>query len=173
VLASLNHPNIAAIHGLEEADGIRALVLEFVDGPTLADRITQGRIRLDEALGIVRQIAEAIEAAHEKGIIHRDLKPANIKLRPDGTVKVLDFGLAKIFETQPARASVSDSPDRSASMPGMVLGTAAYMAPEQAKGQEADRRADVWGVGCVLFEMLTGRAVFEGDTNGDILAEVL
>ncbi len=173
VLASLNHPNIAAIHGLEEADGIRALVLEFVDGPTLADRIARGRIRLDEALGIVRQIAEAIEAAHEKGIIHRDLKPANIKLRPDGTVKVLDFGLAKIFEMEAARASVSDSPDRSASIPGMVLGTAAYMAPEQAKGQEADRRADVWGVGCVLFEMLTGRAVFEGDTNGDILAEVL
>ena len=173
VLASLNHPNIASIHGLEEADGTRALVLEFVEGPTIADRVARGPIPLTEALVIARQIAEAIEAAHEKGIIHRDLKPANIKLRPDGTVKVLDFGLAKMFETQPAAATVSDSPERSASMPGMILGTAAYMAPEQAKGQEADRSTDVWAFGCVLFEMLTGRAVFEGDTSGDILAEVL
>ena len=173
VLASLNHPNIASIHGLEEAGGIRALILEFVEGPTLADRVARGPIPLDEALVIARQIAEAIEAAHEKGVVHRDLKPANITLRPDGTVKVLDFGLAKMFETQPPDASVSGSPKAPASVPGMLLGTPAYMAPEQAKGQDTDRRADVWAFGCVLFEMLAGRTAFAGDTSGEILADVL
>jgi serine/threonine protein kinase/Tol biopolymer transport system component len=173
MLASLNHPNIAIIYGLEETNGIRALVLELVEGPTLADRIARGPIPLDEALQIARQIVEALAAAHQKRIIHRDLKPANIKVRPDGTVKVLDFGLAKMFETQPAGATASNLPVRLATMPGTLLGTAAYMSPEQAKGQETDCRADVWAFGCVLFEMLTGRVLFEGDTSGEIVADVL
>ena len=138
VLASLNHPNIGHIYGLEEADGIRALVLELVEGPTLADRIKQGPIPLDEALPIAKQIAEALEAAHEKGVIHRDLKPANIKVRDDGMVKVLDFGLAKMFQPEP-RGDPSDSPTvtASATATGVILGTAAYMSPEQAKGRPA------------------------------------
>jgi Tol biopolymer transport system component len=180
LLASLNHPNIAIIHGIEEADGVRALVLELIEGPTLADRIAQatGRaLEIDEALTIARQIADALQVAHDHGVIHRDLKPANIKVRPDGTVKVLDFGLAKIavdggagFQAGP---NVSNSPTMMASMPGLLLGTAAYMSPEQAKGQEADRRADVWAFGCVLFEILTGCAAFEGTTTSEILAGVL
>ena len=177
VLASLNHPNIAAIHGLEEADDIRALVLELVEGPTLADRIKRGPIPLDEALPIAKQIAEALEAAHETGVIHRDLKPANIKVRDDGTVKVLDFGLAKAFQPDASDPSLSQSPTISltaaATQMGMVIGTAAYMAPEQAKGKVVDKRADVWAFGAVLYEMLTGQKPFVGEDVSDTLALVL
>ncbi len=176
VLASLNHPNIAAIHGLEESDGLKALVMELVEGPTLADRIAQGAIPLDEALPIARQIAEALEAAHEQGIIHRDLKPANIKVRPDGTVKVLDFGLAKAMDPSGASSEhAMNSPTISvhATQAGMILGTAAYMSPEQARGKAADKRADIWSFGIVLFEMLTGRRAFDGDDVSITLASVL
>src|SRR5262249_42881058 len=149
VLASLNHPNIAHVYGLEQTDGVQALVMELVEGETLADRIAQGPIPTDEALPIAKQIAEALEAAHEQGIIHRDLKPANIKLRPDGTVKVLDFGLAKALDPVPVRgtdATVSPTITSPALMTGVgvLLGTAAYMSPEQAKGRNADKRSDVW-----------------------------
>ena len=165
VLASLNHPNIGHIYGLEEAEGQKALVLELVEGPTLADRIKQGPILVDEALPIAKQIAEALEAAHEQGVIHRDLKPANIKVRDDGMVKVLDFGLAKAFEPEAGSVSASMSPTISltaaATQMGMVIGTAAYMAPEQAKGLTVDKRADIWAYGAVLFEMLTGKKLFE------------
>jgi serine/threonine-protein kinase len=178
VLASLNHPNIAAIYGLEDADGVKALVMELVEGPTLADRIAQGAISIDEALPSAKQIADALEAAHEQGIIHRDLKPANIKVRPDGTVKVLDFGLAKALEPAAASSpSMSMSPTiTSPAMMtgvGMILGTAAYMAPEQAKGREADKRSDIWAFGCVLYEMLTGKRPFDGEDVSDTLANVL
>ena len=177
VLASLNHPNIAAIHGLEESDGTRALVLELVEGPTLAERIAKGPIAVDEALPIAKQIAEALEAAHEQGVIHRDLKPANIKVRDDGMVKVLDFGLAKAFEPEASDVSASMSPTMSltaaATQMGMVIGTAAYMAPEQAKGKTADKRVDVWAFGAVLYEMLSGKKPFVGDDVSDTLAAVL
>jgi eukaryotic-like serine/threonine-protein kinase len=178
VLASLNHPNIAHVYGLEQADGVQALVMELVEGPTLADQIAQGPIAVDEALPIARQIAEALEAAHEQGIIHRDLKPANIKVRLDSTVKVLDFGLAKALEPTSARsidATASPTITSPALMTGVgvLLGTAAYMSPEQAKGHAADRRSDVWAFGCVLFEMLTGRRAFEGEDVSDTLAAVL
>jgi serine/threonine-protein kinase len=176
VLASLNHPNIGGIYGLEEAAGgkARALVLELIQGPTLADRIAQGPIPLDEALAIARQIAEALEAAHERGVIHRDLKPANVKLRDDGTVKVLDFGLAKAIETttdsDPNQSATVTSP---ATQMGAVIGTPAYMSPEQARGKTADRRADVWAFGCVLFEMLTGARPFGGSDVSLTLSAVL
>jgi hypothetical protein len=185
VLASLNHPHIGGIYGLEEAvapDGgaVRALVLELVEGPTLADRIARGSIPIDEALPIARQIAEALEAAHEQGIIHRDLKPANVKVRPDGTVKVLDFGLAKALQPQLAAAESADlshSPTLTlggaATQMGVIVGTAAYMAPEQARGRSVDRRADIWAFGCVLFEMLSGRRAFAGADVSDTLAAVL
>ena len=177
VLASLNHPNIGHIYGLEEADGQKALVLELVEGPTLADRIKQGPIPIDEALPIAKQIAEALEAAHEAGVIHRDLKPANIKVREDGTVKVLDFGLAKAFQPDASDVSASMSPTISltaaATKMGMVIGTAAYMAPEQAKGKVVDKRADIWAFGAVLYEMLTGKKPFIGDDVSDTLALVL
>ena len=176
VLASLNHPNIAAIYGLEDGSGVRALVMELVEGPTLADQIARGPIPLDGALAIARQIADALEAAHEQGIIHRDLKPANIKVRPDGTVKVLDFGLAKAVEPANASPNVTQSPTITTpamTQAGMILGTAAYMSPEQARGAAVDRRADVWAFGVVLFEMLAGRRPFEGDTISDTLAAVL
>ena len=177
VLASLNHPNIAAIYGIEQGDDTRALVLELVEGPTLADRIRQGPIPIEEALPIATQIAEALEAAHGQGVIHRDLKPANIKVREDGTVKVLDFGLAKAFQSEPSSASASLSPTISltaaATQMGMVIGTAAYMAPEQAKGKPVDKRADIWAFGAVLYEMLTGRKPFRGDDVSDTLALVL
>jgi eukaryotic-like serine/threonine-protein kinase len=175
-LALLNHPNIATIHGFEKNDGVRALVMEYVDGPTLADRLERGPIPLDEALPIARQIADALETAHEKGIVHRDLKPANIKIRPDGTVKVLDFGLAKALETAPHSSDASQSPTITSpamTRVGVILGTAAYMSPEQARGRAADKRSDVWAFGCVLFEMLTGRRAFEGDDASDTLAAVL
>ena len=176
VLASLNHPHIAAIYGLERSDGTTALVMELVEGPTLADRIAQGPIPVDEALPIAKQIAEALEAAHEQGIIHRDLKPANIKIRPDGTVKVLDFGLAKAMDLPARRRGASQSPtigSPAMTQAGVILGTAAYMSPEQAKGQDVDRSTDVWSFGCVLFEMLTGRAPFTGHSVSEMLSEVL
>ncbi len=173
VLASLNHPHIAAIHDFAEFGELRCLVLELVEGETLADRVVRGPIPMNESLAIAKQIAEALEAAHEKGIIHRDLKPANIKLTHDGNVKVLDFGLAKVRDLQSADANLSNSPTlMSASTPGIIMGTAGYMSPEQAKGKEIDRTSDVWAFGCVLFEMLTGDAVFEGETVGEILAGV-
>ena len=174
VLASLNHPNIAQIHGIEEDEGTRALVLELVEGPTLADRISKGPIPLDEALPIAKQIAEALEAAHEAGVIHRDLKPANIKVRDDGTVKVLDFGLAKALETG-ADGDPAESPTLTAmaSQAGVIMGTAAYMSPEQARGESVDKRADIWAFGVVFYEMLTGRRPFEGRTVSDTLASVL
>ena len=179
VLASLNHPNIGSIYVLEEAEGgkFRALVLELVEGPTLADRIKRGPIPLDEALPIAKQIAEALEAAHEQGVIHRGLKPANIKVREDGTVKVLDFGLAKAFQPDASDPNMSQSPTISltaaATQRGMVLGTAAYMAPEQAKGKPIDKRADIWAFGAVLFEMLTGQKPFVGDDVSKTLARVI
>ena len=174
ILASLNHPNIAAIHGIEEAEGTRALVLELVEGPTLADRIRQGPIPLDEALPIAKQIAEALEAAHEAGVIHRDLKPANIKVREDGTVKVLDFGLAKALDPNP-EGDPSDSPTLTAAVTemGVIMGTAAYMSPEQASGSIVDKRADIWSFGVVLLEMLTGQRMFTGETVSHVLASVL
>ena len=174
VLASLNHPNIAQIHGIEEAEGTRALVLELVEGPTLADRISKGPIPVDEALPIATQIAEALEAAHDAGVIHRDLKPANIKVREDGTVKVLDFGLAKALDpTRTADPSQSPTLTAAATQMGVIMGTAAYMSPEQARGKPVDKRADVWAFGCVLFEMLTGRRVFAGEDVTLTLAEVV
>ena len=176
VLASLNHPNIGAIYGLEAAGDTQALVLELIEGPTLADRIAEGPIPVDEALTIATQIAEAIEAAHEQGIVHRDLKPANVKVRPDGTVKVLDFGLAKAATPEASGTSGSESPTMSltaATQMGMVIGTAAYMAPEQARGKPVDQRADVWAFAVVLFEMLSGPRVFHGDDVSLTLAKVL
>src|SRR5947199_9438961 len=175
VLASLNHPHIAAIYSLEEANGSRFLVLELVEGQTLADRLKRGPLPMDEALTVAKHICEAIEAAHEKGIIHRDLKPANIKITSDGIVKVLDFGLAKVREAEAQASNLSNSPTvmTARSTPGIILGSAAYMSPEQAKGQEANRTSDVWAFGCVLYEMLTGRAPFEGETVSEVFAGIL
>ena len=176
LLATLNHPNIGAIYGLEESNGAQALVLELVEGPTLADRLALGPIPVNEALSIARQIAEAVEAAHEKGIIHRDLKPANIKIGRDGVVKVLDFGLAKVWEGAP-QSDLSASPRLTGTAVGVgvgtILGTPTYMSPEQARGQSLDRRTDIWSFGCVLYEMLTGRPPFDGETISDTLAAVL
>ena len=180
VLASLNHPNIASIYGLEESADTTALVMELIEGDDLSQRIARGAIPLDEALPIAKQIADALEAAHQQGIIHRDLKPANIKLRADGTVKVLDFGLAKALapEQDPAIAAQrSQSPTITSPAlltgAGIILGTAAYMAPEQAKGFEADKRSDIWAFGCVLFEMLTARRPFDGEDTTDVLGAVV
>jgi serine/threonine protein kinase len=197
LLASLNHPHIATIHGLEQSGSTQFLVMELVDGATLAERLRRPEglpvgpsgLPIDEALRIARQVAEALQAAHEKGIIHRDLKPANIALTTDGQVKVLDFGLAKALddvgrvlpsgpagskEQDPAYA-VANSPTLSmaATQAGMILGTAAYMSPEQAKGRAADKRSDVWAFGCVLYEMLTGHRAFEGEDVSDTMAAVL
>ena len=176
VLASLNHPHIAAIYGIEEANQRKFLVMELVPGQTLAERIKRGPLPIDEALLIAKQIAEALEAAHDKGIIHRDLKPANIKVRDDDTVKVLDFGLAKSIELTGASSSASQSPTISTpamSQAGIIMGTAAYMSPEQAKGKPVDKRSDVWAFACVLYEMLTGRRAFEGEDVSDTIAAVL
>ena len=181
VLASLNHPCIAAIHGLERTGGVPALVMELVEGETLADRLVHGSVPLDETVQIAKQIADALEVAHDRGIVHRDLKPANVKVRPDGTVKVLDFGLAKAIESEgagraPARVSSTMSPtiiSPAMTQAGFILGTAAYMAPEQAKGRDVDQRADIWAFGCVVYEMLTGRRAFPGDDVTDTLAAVV
>src|SRR3990172_627408 len=175
VLAALNHPNIAAIYGLEESGPIRALVMELVEGPTLADRIRSGPVPVDETLPIARQIADAVEYAHDKNTIHRDLKPANIKVTAEGMVKVLDFGLAKALSDDPTDVDMSNSPTLSmaATRQGVILGTAAYMSPEQAKGKVADRRADVWAFGVVLYEMLVGKQLFSGETIPETLASVM
>ena len=180
VLASLNHPHIAAVYGFEDAQGSKALVMELIEGPTLADRIAEAPIPIDEALSIARQIAEALEAAHEQGIIHRDLKPANIKVREDGTVKVLDFGLAKLSDAAgTGRAELGDpsqSPTITAAAAtglGVILGTAAYMSPEQARGRPVDKRTDVWAFGAVLYEMLTRRRAFEGEDVTETMAAVV
>src|SRR5215467_10936880 len=174
VLASLNHPNIAAIYDLQEANETRFLVLELVEGETLAERIVRGPIPVGEALDIAKNICEALEAAHEGGIIHRDLKPANVKITPEGKVKVLDFGLAKAMEPGPA-TTLSNSPTLSvmATSAGLILGTAAYMSPEQARGENTDTRTDIFSFGCVLYEMLTSRQSFQGKTVSDVLASVL
>ena len=176
LLATLNHPNIAAIYGFESSDHVPALVLEMVEGPTLADHIARGPIPPDEALPIARQIAQALEAAHAQGIVHRDLKPANVKVRDDGTVKVLDFGLAKAIAADSAPAVVAASPtitSPAATAMGTIMGTAAYMSPEQARGRAVDRRSDIWSFGAVLYEMLTGRRAFDGEDVSDTLANVL
>jgi Tol biopolymer transport system component len=180
VLASLNHPNIAHLYGLERSDGTLALVMELVEGPTLADRIEKGAIPLDEALPIAKQIAEALEAAHEQGIVHRDLKPANIKVRSDGTVKVLDFGLAKAIDTGadgrasgPRGLSISPTVSVHTTSAGVILGTAAYMSPEQARGRAVDKRTDVWAFGCVLYEMLAGAPPFHGDDVVEVIGAVI
>ncbi len=165
-LASLNHPHIAAIYGLEESNGVRALVMELVEGHDLSQRIARGAIPLHEALPIARQIAEALEAAHEQGIVHRDLKPANIKVRPDGTVKVLDFGIAKALAREGVESPMHDTPtDVVMTRQGMLLGSAAYMSPEQTRGAEVTRRSDVWAFGVILFEMLTGKRPFDGTSE--------
>ncbi len=175
ILAALNAPHIAAIYSLEEIEGKACLVLELVEGPNLAERLEKGRLPLPETLDIFGQIAEGLEAAHEKGIVHRDLKPANIKLTPDGKVKILDFGLAKAFTDQPSAADPLQSPTITIGMtvPGVILGTAAYMSPEQSRGKPSDKRADIWAFGCMLFECLTGRRPFEGETITDTLTAVL
>ncbi len=178
VLASLNHPNIAAIHGLEESDGVLALALELVEGEDLAERLTRGATPVDESIAVAKQIAEGLEAAHEKGIVHRDLKPANLKLTKDGTVKILDFGLAKAYGSEAeatASEGLSQSPtlSRQLTEAGVIFGTAAYMSPEQARGGTVDKRADIWAFGVVLFEMLTGKRLFTGETVSDTLAAVL
>ena len=173
VLASLNHPNIGAIYGLEEQNGLRGLVLELIEGPTLAEQIANGPMALEEALVIARQIAEALEAAHERGVIHRDLKPSNVKVTQDGVVKVLDFGLAKVLGGEMLPEDISNSPTLKATAAGVILGTAAYMSPEQAKAKPVDKRADIWAFGCVLFEMLSGKKLFAGETLTDTLAAVV
>jgi len=173
VLASLNHPNIAHVHGYEDADGVPALVMELVEGPTLADLIAAGALPPDRALPLARQIADALDAAHAKGVVHRDLKPANIKVRSDGTVKVLDFGLAKaLAEDAPADPNQTPTIAR-ATVDGVLIGTAPYMSPEQARGRPVDKQTDIWAFGCVLFEMLTGRRAFDGDTLSDTVAAIL
>ncbi|MCJ7644935.1 MAG: protein kinase [Candidatus Aminicenantes bacterium] len=175
VLASLNHPNIAAIHGVEEAEGKRFLVLELVEGETLAERLSRGALSLEETLEVCRQIAEGLEGAHEKGIIHRDLKPSNVKITPERKAKILDFGLAKAFHDQASEVDIRKSPTITADMtqPGVILGTAAYMSPEQATGRPVDKRADIWAFGCILFECLAGKRAFPGDTVTESMAAIL
>jgi len=175
VLASLNYPGIASVFGLEEWNGVRALVMELVEGPTLGERLLSGPMRIEEALPIAKEVAEALEYAHERGIIHRDLKPANIKVPPDGGVKLLDFGLAKAIQGDSSSSDISSSPTMSAmaTQAGIILGTAAYMSPEQAKGKAVDRRADIWAFGVLLFEMLTGKPLYEGESAAEILARVI
>src|SRR6185503_2162071 len=175
-LAALNHPNIASIYGLQESDGVVALVLELVEGPTLADRLASGALPINQALPIAKQIAEALETAHERGIIHRDLKPANIVLTPDGAAKVLDFGLAKVLSDSiaPSVSELTHSPTMlGPTRDGVLLGTAPYMSPEQTRGKAVDRRTDVWAFGCVLYELLTGRRAFGGETPSDAIAAIL
>src|SRR6516165_8174313 len=173
ILAALNHPHIATIYSIEDVDEASVLVLELVEGETLAHRLLRGPVPVGEALPIARQIAEALEAAHEKGIIHRDLKPANIALTSNGVVKVLDFGLAKASDATAADASESPTLTLTAEQDGVRLGTAPYMSPEQTRGQAVDKRTDIWAFGCVLFEMLTGRVAFGGKTSSDFIAAIL
>jgi eukaryotic-like serine/threonine-protein kinase len=175
LLASLNHPIIAAIYGLEQAEGKRFIVMELVEGESLAQRLSKGALPIDEALAICRQIAEGLEAAHEKGVIHRDLKPANVMITEGDKVKILDFGLAKALSGESQSVSASQSPMITEAMtqPGVILGTAAYMSPEQAKGKAVDKRADIWAFGCILYECLTGKRLFEGETVTETLAAVL
>ncbi len=175
LLASLNHPNIAHIHGFEESDGTRFLVLELVEGETLAERLRRGALPVEDALLVAKQIAEALEYAHEHGILHRDLKPGNLKVTPAGKVKVLDFGLAKVFAADPTPVDLSKSPTASygSSAPGVILGTAAYISPEQARGKLLDKRTDIWSFGCVLYETLIGKQAFRGETFSDTIAKIL
>jgi serine/threonine protein kinase len=188
VLASLNHPNIGTIFGLEETDGTPALVLELVEGETLSDRVTRtsgpkpsmgdpqrSGLPVSEVVAIARQIVDALEAAHEKGIIHRDLKPVNIKITPDGVVKILDFGLAKVATGDEGDLDLTRSPAVTVggTLEGVILGTASYMSPEQARGRAVDKRADIWAFGCVLYEMLTGRVAFRGEVLSDVIVSVL
>ncbi len=175
LLASLNHPNIATVHGLEKSDGQLFLVMELVEGETLRERISKGPLPVEESLEICRQIAEGLESAHEKGIIHRDLKPENIKITPEGKIKILDFGLAKAFLQEPEAIDLSKSPTLTDRMtqPGVILGTAVYMSPEQAKGKEVDKKTDIWAFGCILFECLTGKKAFEGETASETIASIL
>jgi len=176
MLAALNHPNIATIYGLEQSNGTSYLVMELVSGENLAERVKRdGPVPIEEALTIAKQIGEALEAAHEKGIIHRDLKPANVKLTPEGKVKVLDFGLAKAFSGDTSTEDMGNSPtlSRAATMQGVILGTAAYMSPEQARGKAVDKRTDIWAFGAVLYELLTGKPAFHGEDITDILAAVV
>jgi len=175
LLASLNHPNIAAIHSFEHADDVHFLVLELVPGETLAERVAKGPLPVEEALEVCRQIAEGVEAAHEKGVIHRDLKPANVKVTPEGKVKILDFGLAKAFEEETPVTDISQSPTLTEEMTkaGVILGTAAYMSPEQAKGEPVDKRADIFAFGCVLYELLTGKRTFDGKTITETLGAII
>jgi serine/threonine protein kinase len=175
-LASLSHPNIGVIHGIEESDGIVAIVMELVEGEDLAQRIARGPMELRDVLSIARQIADALDAAHGQGVIHRDLKPANIRIRADGTAKVLDFGLAKTSDSTSSAAHLSNSPTTptpAMTEAGIILGTAAYMSPEQARGTAVDSRTDIWAFGCVLYEMLTGRRAFAGNNLSDVMASVL
>src|SRR4029079_2208203 len=175
LLATLNHPNIASVYRFEEAASGSGIVLELVEGPTLADRIAQGPVPVEEALSIARQLTDALEAAHDKGIVHRDLKPANIKITSDGTVKVLDFGLAKSVSGDGSSPDLTQLPEaKPGEAPrGAIIVTAAYMSPEQARGQRLDKRTDVWAFGCVLYEMLTGRVAFAGHTVSDSIAKIL
>ena len=174
LLAALNHPNIAAVHGLHEAEGLRFIVMELVDGETLADRLERSGLRIEDTLEVGKQIAEALEAAHDRGIVHRDLKPANVRIRRDGTVKVLDFGLARAMANDPLTGSSADAPTAAAgTKPGIVLGTAPYMSPEQARGMTVDKRTDIWSLGCVLYECLAGRRPFDGATTTDVLAQIV
>ena len=175
LLASLNHPNIAAIYGFEEADDVRFLAMELVPGETLAERVSKGPVPVEEALEVCRQIAEGVDAAHEKGVIHRDLKPANVKVTPEGKVKILDFGLAKAFEGETPVTDISQSPTLTEEMTraGVIMGTAAYMSPEQAKGKEVNKQADIFSFGAILYELLTGKRAFQGETITETLAKIL
>src|SRR5438876_5100601 len=176
MLASLNHPNIATIHGLEQSDATHYLVMEMVSGETLAERIERaGPLAVNDALSLCRQIAEALEAAHEKAVIHRDLKPGNVKVTPQGRVKVLDFGLAKAFAGDGSEGDPSSGPTLTemGTEPGAILGTPSYMSPEQARGKAVDKRTDIWAFGCVLYELLTGRQTFRGETSADSIAAVV
>src|ERR1700730_8973375 len=175
VLASLDHPNIGPIYGMVESEGVRSLVLALIEGPTLEDRIATGPVPQEEAIAIARQIADSLEYAHDRGVIHRDLKPANVKTTPEGGVKVLDFGLAKVLEDEPPVTSIANSPTLTLghTRAGMILGTAAYMSPEQAVGRPVDRRSDIFSFGAVLFEMLTGKRAFAGTTTPDVLEAVV
>src|SRR5579862_3266989 len=175
VLASLDHPNIGHIHGIVDSEDSHGLVLALIEGPTLADQIALGPLPLDDALSIAKQIIEALEYAHDRGVVHRDLKPANIKITSEGVVKVLDFGLAKVLEDEPAKSSLTNSPTLTLghTRAGVILGTAAYMSPEQAVGRPVDRRSDIFSFGALLFEMLTGQRAFAGATTPDVLEAVV